>query len=197
MRVYKTVISNNEPSQRDVIWVKPNDNGFTFYLLDGGKWKPIKLVDDKNTSTSDDDTVLIPITQVKINNTEITSSRGVVNIEIVEGTTNGNIKVNGSNVKVHGLGTAAYKAESYFQKAIPSGSWDERPQNPAVGQIYLCTGGASVDGANQTFPIYIYYAGELVSENLGKTYEPPTATPTWLTFSGDVVTAAVDDGGGK
>ncbi len=37
--------------------------------------------------------------------------------DIEEGATNGTIKVKGDDVIVHGLGTAAYKAEDYFDKA--------------------------------------------------------------------------------
>jgi hypothetical protein len=40
--------------------------------------------------------------------------------DIAEGSTNGTISVNNTDVPVHGLGTAAYKAETYFQ---PAGSY--------------------------------------------------------------------------
>ena len=49
--------SNNAPNQRNVVWAKPVDGGFTLYLLDGGTWKPLKLVNDKNTEDEKDDTV--------------------------------------------------------------------------------------------------------------------------------------------
>ena len=36
---------------------------------------------------------------------------------VTEGSTNGTVKVDGTDVNVHGLGTAAYKAEDYFAKS--------------------------------------------------------------------------------
>lgn len=37
---------------------------------------------------------------------------------VAEGSTNGTVAVDGTDVAVHGLGTAAYKADSYFEPAI-------------------------------------------------------------------------------
>ena len=37
---------------------------------------------------------------------------------VAEGSTNGTVAVDGTDVAVHGLGTAAYKAETYFEPAI-------------------------------------------------------------------------------
>lgn len=37
-------------------WLKPMNGGFALYVLDNG-WKPLKLVDDKNTPSEGDDTV--------------------------------------------------------------------------------------------------------------------------------------------
>lgn len=51
------IFSNNAPNQRNVVWAKPVDGGFALYLLDGGMWKPLKLVDDKGTEDEKDDTV--------------------------------------------------------------------------------------------------------------------------------------------
>lgn len=50
--------------------------------------------------------------------TDIDETKGlVIKVSIKEGTTNGTISVNGTDVAVHGLGSAAYKDESYFGKA--------------------------------------------------------------------------------
>ena len=50
-------IDTEAPSVRgNVAWLKPVDGGVALYVLDGG-WKPLKLVDDKNTPSEGDDTV--------------------------------------------------------------------------------------------------------------------------------------------
>ena len=54
---FDLVFSNNAPNQRNVVWAKLVDGGFALYLLDGGMWKPLKLVDDKGTEDEKDDTV--------------------------------------------------------------------------------------------------------------------------------------------
>jgi hypothetical protein len=56
MRVInKIMFSRTEPPYRDVIWAKPIEGGFTFYLFDG-RWKPMKVVSDHGTPSTDDDT---------------------------------------------------------------------------------------------------------------------------------------------
>ena len=56
MRVIdKIMFSRTEPPYRDVIWAKPIEEGFSFYLFDG-RWKPMKVVNDQGTPSTDDDT---------------------------------------------------------------------------------------------------------------------------------------------
>ena len=43
MIVAKIAISNNAPSIKDVIWAKPEQDGFMLYMLAGGKWLPLKM----------------------------------------------------------------------------------------------------------------------------------------------------------
>lgn len=45
-------------------------------------------------------------------------SSNIAELDVAEGTTNGTVSIAGSDVAVHGLGTAAYKADSYFEPAI-------------------------------------------------------------------------------
>lgn len=55
------------------------------------------------------------IETVKINGTELTpNSSKAVDITVVEGTNNGTVKVNGTDISVHGLGSAAYAATTDF-----------------------------------------------------------------------------------
>ena len=57
MKRLDVVISNNAPSAKDFLWLKPVDGGIVAYLLDAGKWEPLKLVDDNGTATIVDDAV--------------------------------------------------------------------------------------------------------------------------------------------
>ena len=55
------------------------------------------------------------IESVKVNGTALTpNSSKAVDITVVEGTNDGTIKVNGSDISVHGLGSAAYAAATDF-----------------------------------------------------------------------------------
>ena len=55
---------------------------------------------------------------VQVNSSALTpDANRAVNITIAEGTTNGTVAVNGSDVSVHGLGTAAYTASSDYDAA--------------------------------------------------------------------------------
>ena len=53
----KIVLSLQEPSQTTVLWAKPMEGGFAFYLFDNGRWKAMNVVSDMGTPTTDDDTV--------------------------------------------------------------------------------------------------------------------------------------------
>lgn len=58
------------------------------------------------------------IDTVKVNGSALTpDANKAVNIIITEGTDNGTIKVNGSNVEVHGLGTAAFTGSGAYDSA--------------------------------------------------------------------------------
>lgn len=57
MKKIDLYISNNAPSvKKGAAWLKPVEGGVVLYVLNGG-WKPLKLVDDKNTQSEGDDTV--------------------------------------------------------------------------------------------------------------------------------------------
>ena len=60
----------------------------------------------------------VPVKAVKVNSSALTpDANGAVNIVIEESTVNGKLKVNGSDVTIHGLGTAAYEASTAFDAA--------------------------------------------------------------------------------
>ncbi len=54
-----------EPPRNNVLWAKPVNGGFAFYVFDG-KWKPQKVMDDNSSTTTDDDEVL-PLEHVEVN----------------------------------------------------------------------------------------------------------------------------------
>ena len=57
------------------------------------------------------------IETVKVNGTALTVTDKAVDILVAEGTANGTVKVNGVDVAVHGLGSAAYSAATDFDAA--------------------------------------------------------------------------------
>ena len=60
MRVIdKIMFLPTEPPVTNVIWAKPVEDGFAFYLFDG-TWKPMKLMDGHGTPSTDDDTPYTP-----------------------------------------------------------------------------------------------------------------------------------------
>lgn len=58
MKVFdKIVFSPFEPPLTNAIWARPIGDGFAFYLFDG-KWKPLKVVDAKDTYSPSDDSII-------------------------------------------------------------------------------------------------------------------------------------------
>lgn len=54
-----------EPPRRNMMWARPVDGGFAFYIFDG-KWKPQKVMNDESTAYTGDDEVL-PLENAEIN----------------------------------------------------------------------------------------------------------------------------------
>ena len=52
-------------------------------------------------------------------------SSNVAELDVAEGATNGTISIAGSDVAVHGLGSAAYKADTYFEPAVTYATNDD------------------------------------------------------------------------
>lgn len=55
-----TVLNNLEPKSNNTLWLKPVSGGFAAYLREQGAYKPLKLVDDNDTPSTDDDTPVDP-----------------------------------------------------------------------------------------------------------------------------------------
>lgn len=64
------------------VWLKPVSGGYALYILEDG-WKPIKLIDDKGTSSEADDTIAETASEIK------TELIGSVQDEGTENTING------------------------------------------------------------------------------------------------------------
>ena len=102
------------PKRKDCLWIKPlKEGGVALFVLYQGKWQPVKLVSNDGGTMEDDD-VITPVAN------------------ITEGTANGTIKVDDTNVKVHGLGGAAYHAENYYATPIQA---EQFAQN-VYGSLY-------------------------------------------------------------
>lgn len=50
-------IRETEPQSTNVIWCRPVEGGFAFYIYRNGAWKVMKLMNDAGTASPDDDTV--------------------------------------------------------------------------------------------------------------------------------------------
>lgn len=57
MKALIPIISNEAPSQKNALWIKPVAGGFALYVMDGNKWLAQKQMDDNGTSKTTDDTV--------------------------------------------------------------------------------------------------------------------------------------------
>lgn len=64
------------------VWLKPVSGGYALYILGDG-WKPVKLIDDKGTSSEADDTIAETASEIK------TELIGSVQDEGTENTING------------------------------------------------------------------------------------------------------------
>ena len=156
MKVVKVVVSNEAPPYKDVVWAKTVDGGFAFYMRAAAGWQPLKMMDDQDTASLLDDLKATIIQGVKVNNTKLTpSARGVVTINIAEGTAVGNIKVNNTDVPVKGLAGV--------------GTFANKPANAVAGTQYFCTDKQTTEGA--TNGIVIYYNGTDWVDALGRAIE--------------------------
>ena len=52
----KIVETPLEPQATNVLWLKPTGDGFSFYRYKNGHWEALKIMDDKGTASTDDDT---------------------------------------------------------------------------------------------------------------------------------------------
>lgn len=44
MQLYKLAVSKEAPNIKDVVWAKPEGDSFSLYLLNNGKWCPLKCI---------------------------------------------------------------------------------------------------------------------------------------------------------
>ncbi len=93
-------LTNDNNTVTDASYVH-TDNNFTDALL-------------SKLNTVNEDAQVNVIEAVKVNGSSLTITSKGVDITVTEGTTNGTVKVNGVDVAVHGLGTAAYADTSAF-----------------------------------------------------------------------------------
>ena len=89
MKLLKVALSNDAPSVRDALWLKPVSGGFTLYALFNSKWNPLKMVDDNGTVQTGDDSVI----DVE-NKADKVSSATNGNLASLDG--NGNLKDSGA-----------------------------------------------------------------------------------------------------
>lgn len=108
----------DKPTKGDVWHVTENSGE---YVWDGSKWEELGTtvsLDGYLTKADADSTYAKPadikLEGVQVNGTDLTITGKKVNVTVAEGTKDGSIKVNGTDVAVKGLGSAAYKDETAF-----------------------------------------------------------------------------------
>ena len=77
----------------------------------------------------------IKLEKVKVNGTELNITDKAVDVLIAEGSENGTISVNNANVKVHGLGSAAYTESSAYATAAQGALADTALQPADIDAI--------------------------------------------------------------
>ena len=63
------------------------------------------------------DTANSAVKGVQVNGEDLSLTGGIANVTITEGTADGTVKVNGTDINVHGLGTAAYTNSNAYDAA--------------------------------------------------------------------------------
>lgn len=69
---------------------------------------------------------------VKVNGEALTATDKIVDVTVKEGTANGTIKVNGTDISVHGLGSAAYTPSTNYATAAQGAKADTALQEAAL-----------------------------------------------------------------
>ena len=55
-KILRTVVmSDTRPQYTDVLWVKPVEGGFSFYVFMNGEWKLMRVMNGKNSPAPEDD----------------------------------------------------------------------------------------------------------------------------------------------
>lgn len=119
---------------------------------------------------------------VQVNGTDLTITDKKVNVTVAEGATNGTVAVNGADVAVHGLGSAAYTDSAAYDKAgdavaeagkVLGTAGDSKDANTVFGakayaaNVQSTVIGTSADDKNaDTINGAKAYANSLVSEGL-------------------------------
>lgn len=109
-------VTNTKIAANAVIEAKIKNDAVTEQKIKNGAVTLDKLSSGVQASLGYADSA---IRKVKVNGTELTpDANKAVNVTVATGTANGHIAVNGVDVKVAGLGTAAYETKESFDNAI-------------------------------------------------------------------------------
>lgn len=89
------------------------------------------------------------IESVKVNGAALTITDKAVDILVAEGTANGTVKVNGTDVAVHGLGSAAYENASAFDESGAAATAKQEAIDTVVGTSADTSSSNTVAGAKK------------------------------------------------
>ena len=112
------------------------------YVWDGSKWEELGSTIDLSgylTKTDAERTYAKPaditITGVQVNGTDLTITGKKVNVTVASGSANGTLSVNGKDVAVKGLGSAAYTASTAYATAAQGKKADTALQPADIDAI--------------------------------------------------------------
>ncbi len=121
---------------------------------------------------------------VQVNGTDLTITSKKVNVTVAEGATDGTIAVNGADVAVHGLGSAAYADTTAFDAAGSAAAASAAAVSTVVGTASDNSGATTVYGAKA-------YADQVAADAAANALTGATGdTLVSATATGNVVTVA-------
>ena len=103
MKEYKLIFSSREPNTRNCVWAKPVTGGFALYMLQDGIMTPLKVMDDKGTSSMADDAVQELVGSVTDEKTANTINGAKAYAEDVKDTVTGTAEDTAADLTLYGL----------------------------------------------------------------------------------------------
>lgn len=103
IRIKNAFISDVQPAISNGLWLKLVNGGAALYLIDGGTPKPLKLVDDNGTASTQDDTAQDLVGSVEDKKTANTINGAKAYADDVKDTVTGTAEDTAEDLTLYGL----------------------------------------------------------------------------------------------